>query len=223
MPLSRYAVCVFLVSASIGVLVGLGGSRVLSPDLPPAEPVAGLVPDIKEPPHASARQATRNLPNRNVRVILPGPVPLRSASGVANTEKATALTTESGRDRATSNVVSSAEDPSVPVEARSPATLAAGTSRQAATNKRCDLACGKYRSFRASDCSYQPFRGPRKICETAQPQPPGSEAFAFVPTSRISCDVQWCSRQYRSFDYASCTYQPYGGGPRKRCEPNGRN
>jgi hypothetical protein len=32
------------------------------------------------------------------------------------------------------------------------------------------------------------------------------------------CDVSACSRKYRSFDEASCTYQPYNGGPRRLCE-----
>ena len=35
------------------------------------------------------------------------------------------------------------------------------------TRPQCnDRACAKaYRSFRASDCSYQPYRGPRIICD----------------------------------------------------------
>jgi penicillin-binding protein 1A len=34
----------------------------------------------------------------------------------------------------------------------------------------------------------------------------------------VSCNVQACSRQYRSFRAEDCTYQPYGGGPRRLCE-----
>ena len=43
---------------------------------------------------------------------------------------------------------------------------------QAASNNRCDVqACGSaYRSFRASDCTYQPFDGPRRVCEKAPDQ-----------------------------------------------------
>jgi hypothetical protein len=32
------------------------------------------------------------------------------------------------------------------------------------------------------------------------------------------CDVAACSRTYRSFDSATCTYQPYTGGPRRHCD-----
>ena len=34
----------------------------------------------------------------------------------------------------------------------------------------------------------------------------------------LACNTNACSRKYRSFDRASCTYQPHGGGPRQRCE-----
>ena len=32
-----------------------------------------------------------------------------------------------------------------------------------------------------------------------------------------SCNVASCDRAYRSFRASDCTYQPYGGGPRKLC------
>jgi hypothetical protein len=32
-----------------------------------------------------------------------------------------------------------------------------------------------------------------------------------------SCNVSVCRRFYRSFDEATCTYQPYGGGARELC------
>jgi BA14K-like protein len=40
------------------------------------------------------------------------------------------------------------------------------------SNNRCDVqACSSaYQSFRASDCTYQPFEGPRRICEKAPGQ-----------------------------------------------------
>jgi hypothetical protein len=46
-------------------------------------------------------------------------------------------------------------------------------STQAATsNNRCDVqACASaYQSFRASDCTYQPFEGARRVCEKAPVQ-----------------------------------------------------
>jgi hypothetical protein len=32
------------------------------------------------------------------------------------------------------------------------------------------------------------------------------------------CNQKACSRTYRSFDEATCTYQPGRGGPRRLCE-----
>ena len=42
----------------------------------------------------------------------------------------------------------------------------------AASNNRCDVqACASaYKSFRASDCTYQPFGGPRRVCGRAPEQ-----------------------------------------------------
>lgn len=42
----------------------------------------------------------------------------------------------------------------------------------AASNDRCDVqACGSaYKSFRAADCTYQPFDGPRRVCGKAPEQ-----------------------------------------------------
>jgi hypothetical protein len=42
----------------------------------------------------------------------------------------------------------------------------------AASNNRCDVqACASaYKSFRASDCTYQPFGGPRRVCGMAPEQ-----------------------------------------------------
>jgi 1A family penicillin-binding protein len=90
----------------------------------------------------------------------------------------------------------------------------------------CDpQACGGvYRSFRASDCTYQPYSGgQRRLCElgtrrasAAPPQTTGAAA-AGSTGEQAQCHVDACSRIYSSFDPADCTYQPYGGGPRQLC------
>ena len=51
----------------------------------------------------------------------------------------------------------------VPTTGRFSATPAQATT----SNNRCDVqACSSaYQSFRASDCTYQPFEGPRRVCE----------------------------------------------------------
>jgi 1A family penicillin-binding protein len=92
----------------------------------------------------------------------------------------------------------------------------------AADAPRCDYhACAsRYRSFRPSDCTYQPYSGPRRICDIgAEP----SEALAQFSratgdTRAQACNIDACSRHYRSFNPPDCTYQPYYGGPRRICE-----
>jgi len=51
------------------------------------------------------------------------------------------------------------------VEAQGPAVPAASGTR--APSPQCNVAVCKqfYRSFHASDCTFQPFRGPRRICD----------------------------------------------------------
>ncbi|MCG6115405.1 MAG: PBP1A family penicillin-binding protein [Mesorhizobium sp.] len=104
----------------------------------------------------------------------------------------------------------------------------------------CDVqACSRrYRSFRASDCTYQPYNGQRRMCDigepsAAQPQTQSSAMQVFTPgaeramarqrsrgmqeTAPRSCNVQACSSAYRSFRASDCSYQPYRG-PRRICQ-----
>jgi 1A family penicillin-binding protein len=100
----------------------------------------------------------------------------------------------------------------------------------------CDIeACSDaYRSFRASDCTYQPYDGPRKLCSRGDPSAPPRTDGALVRIRRgmevlelrvprearaqMQCNITACSRHYQSFDVSDCTYQPYGGGPRRLCQ-----
>jgi membrane peptidoglycan carboxypeptidase len=88
----------------------------------------------------------------------------------------------------------------------------------------CDpQACaGVYRSFRAADCTYQPYSGAaRRTCELgdrrANASQPAAETTGAGPGMQAQCHVDACSRIYSSFDPADCTYQPYGGGSRQLC------
>jgi 1A family penicillin-binding protein len=79
-------------------------------------------------------------------------------------------------------------------------------------------ACAKaYDSFRSSDCTYQPHQGRRKVCSIPSPTGLPAESMAQAP-GNPSCNVDVCSRRYRSFDGSDCSYQPYGGGPRRFCD-----
>src|SRR5262249_60734245 len=99
-----------------------------------------------------------------------------------------------------------------------------------AGNAQCDVqACsGMYRSFRASDCTYQPYAGgPRQMCAMGGRQQwtpvarTSSETTGAGPSTggaSAQCNVEACSRFYSSFNPSDCTYQPFHGGARQLCE-----
>jgi membrane peptidoglycan carboxypeptidase len=85
----------------------------------------------------------------------------------------------------------------------------------------CNVAAcaSAYRSFRAADCTYRSFGGERRLCEKGSDDAPEtSRAQTISDSGRAACNVDACARQYNSFDPTDCTYQPYGGGPRRLCE-----
>jgi penicillin-binding protein 1A len=116
-------------------------------------------------------------------------------------------------------------------QASTEASQATQASSDAGQPLQCDYrACASRRSFRASDCTYQPFTGPRRVCDmrarsatrpehVSQPASPGETRQS--PTdarAQAQCNIDVCSRFYSSFDPSDCTYKPYGGGARRYCE-----
>jgi hypothetical protein len=87
----------------------------------------------------------------------------------------------------------------------------------------CDVrACERaYRTFRVSDCTYQPYDGPRRFCDKGTPPAASTAqttlgAMTSARAQASSCNVQACGAAYQSFNPADCTYQPYDG-PRQLC------
>lgn len=115
-----------------------------------------------------------------------------------------------------------------PIQQAPPAPQATATVQPAAASENtsrplCDYrACASaYRSFQASDCTYQPFSGPRQICDIgAQSGRPSEQASRNPAKGRSDaiCNIDVCSQFYSSFDESDCTYQPFGGGPRRICD-----
>jgi penicillin-binding protein 1A len=103
---------------------------------------------------------------------------------------------------------------------------AAAPLNQALSQAPCDYqACARaYSSFRALDCTYQPYDGTsRRLCERNAPQrtalaPMASDSDFQLSSGKVQCKIDACASVYSSFDAATCTYQPYGGGPRRLCE-----
>jgi hypothetical protein len=88
---------------------------------------------------------------------------------------------------------------------------------------KCDVAAcaAAYRSFRASDCSWQPYEGPRRFCDKGQPPQdvavtdPNAATDAGQQVSD-KCDIAACKQAYFTFTPSDCTYQP-SNGPRRLC------
>jgi membrane peptidoglycan carboxypeptidase len=125
-----------------------------------------------------------------------------------------------------------AEAPSKPPAEAPPnvdSSVAQAPADQAAQGTACDYqACARaYDSFRASDCTYQPYGGARRQrCDKnasqqvdATPVAPNSRAQSLLDPSmrKAQCNIDVCARFYESFNPADCTYQPHGGGPRRVC------
>lgn len=111
-------------------------------------------------------------------------------------------------------------------ETSTPPRVSNSSNASARTNgapANCDVpACSaRWRSFRASDCTYQPYEGPRQVCtETSAPDAAATEIVASeptpAPTPPANCDVPACTARWRTFRVSDCTYQPYEG-PRQVC------
>jgi hypothetical protein len=85
-----------------------------------------------------------------------------------------------------------------------------------------DACAQAYRSFRASDCTYQPYRGPRRLCLRAEDdtasfnEPFDAAAEEDEDFETAACNYEACSQSYRSFRASDCSYQPYQGH-RRQC------
>jgi len=154
---------------------------------------------------------------------VPPPRPLRIASAVRSVYPARPLP-ESANAGATAMVEPQIGQPApaVPVATTAPA------------QPKCDIAAcsAAYHSFRAIDCTWQPFDGPRRFCDKGQPpqteaaadQSAGGAIAAPEPNaaqtpatqSPPNCHVEACKQAYFTFNPSDCTYQP-SNGPRKLC------
>jgi hypothetical protein len=63
------------------------------------------------------------------------------------------------------------------------------------------------------------LRQSQKQKENQQPEPPGGTvADRGDESEQAQCNYRACGAKYQSFDPADCTYQPYGGRSRRRCQ-----
>jgi membrane peptidoglycan carboxypeptidase len=119
------------------------------------------------------------------------------------------------------------ETPVAPLQRERPVASSPQGPAQTGANRQCDYqGCARtYQSFRASDCTYQPYGSfERRACDMRRSQ--RTADFPFGSNSRAApereqprgrCDAAACASTYQSFDPGDCTYQPYDGGPRRLC------
>jgi hypothetical protein len=109
-----------------------------------------------------------------------------------------------------------------PAPAPAPVEVAPQVAAEEKPQPKCDIdACtAAYRSFTASDCTYQPNVGPRRLCTrgaAVEPADRATAAHAELNGRPAQCNVAACTDAYISFNAADCTYQPMNG-PRRLCE-----
>ena len=113
-----------------------------------------------------------------------------------------------------------------------PQTVPPAPVAQTAPKPLCDVAAcaAAYRSFRESDCTYNPNVGPRQLCTkgvvpaAAAPVPNVPPPIvvtepAAQPDTQpdVKCNVSACAAAYRSFRESDCTFNP-SVGPRQLCK-----
>lgn len=72
----------------------------------------------------------------------------------------------------------------------------------------------RYKSYRTSDNSYQPYNGPRRQCRPQfSAQTDAGDAPLAVEATVYGGDPhgQWCTARYRSYDASDNTYRSYSG------------
>jgi hypothetical protein len=62
------------------------------------------------------------------------------------------------------------------------------------------------------------LRGSEEQRTNLPPAQLNAPASSEEPPQQALCDYRACAPKYQSFSAADCTYQPYGGGPRRLCE-----
>lgn len=157
----------------------------------------------------------------------------RTQPPAAGTKQPTAEASPQPSAEAPSKQPAPGASPQQPAADASPSagtSLAQAPGSTAAGAPRCDYeACARtYHSFRASDCTYQPFSGaPRQLCEKNPSQQSGTTQDSSAQSllgqlfgkgqQKEQCNVDVCARFYSSFDPADCTYRPFGGARRRVC------
>lgn len=201
MPFLVYAIALLIAAGTLALSVNL----VTAPDHGSSAPRVAAASDVRQIAITRQADVSRGDPHNKLSPVYPAapgkelpPLaetadnkpndpakPNDGTKNVAVTEPAPAATTASGVASTTGGASSQGESDQPRVD------VSVGAPNSCAINA-CSSA---YRSFRASDCTYQPYGGPRKVCEltagavqnaSVTPEPRSPPPRDVTPRSRAS-------------------------------------
>jgi hypothetical protein len=144
-------------------------------------------------------------PGRTIQTVAPAPTPAAAAAQPAALAQPARTAAASARPAESFGAAPAASQPADDVKAEASEPKLAPL---------CDVdACERaYRTFTATDCTYKPSYGPRRLCTKGRR--PAAQLASGEARAQASCNVSACASAYSSFDAATCTYQSYYGGRR---------
>ena len=201
MPFLVYAIALVIAAGTLAFSVNLA----TAPDPGASQPRIAANSPVRQIPLGKPSDVSRGDPHNQLTPVYPAapgkdlPPPAQTADNAADNKPSDAA---QPNDAAKNVAVT---QPAPPADASTTGVASSDTKidqprvdvRTAAPNScAIDVCSSAYRSFRASDCTYQPYGGPRKVCELTaggvqnasvtpqSPVPPQPREVA--PRSRVS-------------------------------------
>lgn len=227
MPFLVYAIALVIAAGTLAFSVNLA----TAPDKEAAKPRIAANSSVRQIPLGKTPDVPPGDPHNQLTPVYPAapgkdlPPPAETADSNSNDDTKNAAVTEPATTAQAQGAVSTTgsapsqdqtDQPRVNVSTAAPATNTA-----APNSCPVDACASAYRSFRASDCTYQPFSGPRKICDLSDgamqnasaSEPPLSQPRDVAPRSRVSSrggDVDAAARVVRQLPYPDDFEDPRG-------------
>ena len=204
MPFLVYAVALVIAAGTLALSVELA----TRPDVEATQPRIAANSAVRQIPLGKTPDVSRGDPHNQLTPVYPAapgkdlPPPADVADAKANDE--------SNSNNDSNKPAMTAAAPAAATTADVSATTGSAASEDEPDQPRVDVsaaapnscavdACSSaYRSFRASDCTYQPYSGPRKVCElsagavqnaSVTSEARGSQPRDAAPRSRVSTRV----------------------------------
>jgi len=163
MPFLVYVIALAIAAGTLALSVNLA----TAPDFKPVGQQQTANADVRQIPVNKRSDVSRGDPQNQLTPIYPA---APKTDGPPSSEVADAKPKEDGAAKPVAETTGTAakddENPDRSNVAAASTAASTAASDSGAPNSCAIAACSNaYRSFRASDCTYQPFEGPRKMCE----------------------------------------------------------